>query len=251
MANLDKIAEYLDRHLNLGQIADWPTAMNGLQLANPGRVTKIAAAVDACAYTINAAIECGADLLIVHHGLFWSGAQPLTGGNYQKFKAAFSNDLAVYSAHLPLDVHPVLGNNALLCDALGLKKRVPFFFEKGQFIGFKAEVRLLRSELQARLVQVLGGPVHLCPGGPEQIRSLGVVTGGAGGEIKKAASEGVDTFITGEAPHWAFTAAEELGVNLFLGGHYATETFGVKALAAHLSRKYRLPWEFIDHPSGL
>ena len=251
MAHLKKITDYLGRTLKLDEIADWPTAMNGLQLANPGKVTKIAAAVDACGFTIEAAIKSGADLLIVHHGLFWSGAQPLTGGNYWKFKAAFANDLAIYSAHLPLDVHPALGNNALLCEALGIKKRTPFFFEKGQFIGYKSKVRLRRSELQERLAKVLGGPVHLCPGGPEIIRNLGVVTGGAGAEINKAASEGIDTFITGEGPHWSFTAAEELGVNLFLGGHYATETFGVKALAAHLSRKFRLPWEFIDHPTGL
>jgi len=251
MANLDKITRYIGKHLNLETVTDWPTAMNGLQVANPGNVTKIAAAVDACEFTINAAIEEGADLLLVHHGLFWNGAQPLTGANYRKFKAAFSNDLAIYSAHLPLDVHPVLGNNALLFDALGLKKRTPFFFEKGQFIGFKSAVRLRRSELQERLIRVLGGPVHLCPGGPEVIRSVGVVTGGAGSELKKAASEGVDTFITGEAPHWAFTMAEELGVNLFLGGHYATETFGVKALAEHISRKFGVPWTFIDHPSGL
>jgi len=251
MANLDKISRYISKHLKLDQVTDWTNAMNGLQVANAGNVTKIAAAVDACEATIKAAIEEGADLLLVHHGLFWNGAQPLTGANYRKYKAAFSNDLAVYSAHLPLDVHPLLGNNALLFKALGLKKPAPFFFEKGQFIGFKTEVRLHRSELEERLVQVLGGPVHVCPGGPELIRSVGIVTGGAGGEIKKAASEGVDTFITGEAPHWAFTGAEELGMNLFLGGHYATETFGVKALAAHLSGKFQIPWTFIDHPSGL
>ena len=251
MTSLKKITGYLDKHLRIAAVTDWPTALNGLQLANPGKVTKIAAAVDACPFTIDAAIEGGADLLIVHHGLFWGGAQPLTGGTYQKFRNAFANNLAIYSAHLPLDVHPVLGNNALLCEALGMKAKTPFLFEKGQFIGFKAKVRLNRAELQERLAKIVGGPVHLCPGGPELIRNLGVVTGGAGGEIHKAASEGVDTFITGEAPHWAFTAAEELGVNLMLGGHYATETFGVKALAAHLSKKFKLPWEFIDHPSGL
>lgn len=251
MATLDTITDYLAKSLKLKEITDWPNAMNGLQVANSGKVTKIAAAVDACEFTIQAAIQSGADLLLVHHGLFWSGAQPLTDANYRKFKAAFTNDLAIYSAHLPLDVHPTLGNNALLCDALGLKKKTPFFFEKGQHIGFKSSVRIDRADLQERLAQVLGHSIHLCPGGPEEIRTIGVVTGGAGAEIHKAASEGVDTFITGEAPHWAYTAAEELGVNLFLGGHYATETFGVKALAAHLSKKFRLPWAFIDHPTGL
>jgi len=251
MANLAKICAYLGKYLNVDQVADWPNAMNGLQVSNPGTVTKIAAAVDACEYTIHAAVEEGADLLIVHHGLFWNGAQPLTGTNYNKFKAAFTNDLAIYSAHLPLDVHPVVGNNALLFQALGLKKPLPFFFEKGQYIGCKASVKIGREELQNRFAKAVNGPVHLCPGGPEVIRKIGIVTGGAGSEVKKAASEGVDTFITGEAPHWAFTAAEELGVNLLLGGHYATETFGVKALAAHLSGRFKVPWTFIDHPTGL
>jgi dinuclear metal center YbgI/SA1388 family protein len=251
MATLENITKYLDDYLKLREVTDWPAAMNGLQIANSGKVTKIAAAVDANLYTIEAAIQSGADLLIVHHGLFWSGAQPLIGNNYRKFKAALANDLAIYSAHLPLDVHPVVGNNALLCQALAIKTKKPFFYEKGQFIGFKAEVKLEREELHSRLETALGGPVHVCPGGPELIRSVGVVTGGAGAEIAKAASEGVDTFITGEGPHWSYSAAEELGVNLFLGGHYATETFGVKALAAHLSKKLKLPWAFIDHPTGL
>ena len=102
-----------------------------------------------------------------------------------------------------------------------------------------------------RAEKALGSPVKLCPGGPKTARRIGVVTGGAGAEIFLAAREGMDTFITGEGPHWSYTAAEELGVNVIYGGHYATETFGVKALAAHLSRRFKLPWEFINHPTGL
>ncbi len=232
-------------------IADWPNALNGLQVENSGKVKKIGAAVDACEFSIRAAVERGVDLLIVHHGLFWSGVQPLTGASHRKIKIALDHDLAIYSAHLPLDVHPVVGNNALLCKALGFKKTTPFFFEKGRFIGLKTNATMKRAALVDRLEQTLGGPVKLCAGGPEKIARIGVVTGGAGAEVARAASEGVDTFITGEGPHHSYLLAEEQGVNLIYGGHYATEIFGVKALAAHLSKKFKLPWEFIDHPTGL
>lgn len=251
MAALKKITEYLDGYLKVAAITDWPQALNGLQVENSGRVTKIGAAVDACEYTLETAAKLGVDLLLVHHGLFWSGGQPWVGANFRKFKVALENGLAVYSAHLPLDLHPVLGNNALLCRALGFKKTAPFFFEKGAHIGLKTEMLMERGALVQKLEKAVGGPVRLCPGGPEKVRRIGVVTGGAGAEVAKAAAEGVDTFITGEGPHWTYTTAEELGVNLVYGGHYATETFGVKALAEHLGRKLKLPWCFIEHPTGL
>ena len=251
MASLHPIAAYLDRHLKIASVTDWPGALNGLQVENSGPVKKIGAAVDACEFTVCEAVKRKIDLLLVHHGLFWGGAQPVTGANFRRLAAAIEGGLAVYSAHLPLDMHPLLGNNTLLCKALGFKKTTPFFFEKGQFIGLQAHAPMSRTELRRRLEKALGSPVKLSPGGSEKVVRIGVVTGGAGAEVHKAAAEGVDTFITGEGPHHSAIAAEELGINLFYGGHYATETFGVKALAAHLSRKYRLPWEFIDHPTGL
>lgn len=251
MADVSNLTGYLDRYLKIKTIADWPNAFNGLQLGNDGRCRKIGAAVDACEPVIRAAAEMGIDFLLVHHGLFWSGVQLLTGAHRRKIKFALDHGVAIYSAHLPLDVHPVVGNNALLCKALGFKKTAPFFFEKNRFIGLKTEQGTDRDVLTRRVAVAVGSPVKLCPGGPQKARRIGVVTGGAGAEIYKAAGEGVDTFITGEGPHWSYTAAEELGVNVIYGGHYATETFGVKALAAHLSRRFKLPWEFIDHPTGL
>lgn len=242
----------MDRFLDLKNVADWPNALNGLQVENSGAVQKIGAAVDAGEPVIRTAAERGVNLLLVHHGLFWSGAQPLRDAFFRKIKIAIDHDMAIYSAHLPLDLHPRVGNNALLCRALGFQKTEPLFFEKGQFIGLKAKVSLTRAELVNRLEKALDGNlVRLCPGGPEHVSRVGVVTGGAGGEVAKAASEGVDTFITGEGPHHSFIAAEELGINVLLGGHYATETFGVKALAQHLSKRFGVPWEFIDHPTGL
>jgi dinuclear metal center YbgI/SA1388 family protein len=252
MASLRSIVEYLDRYLETEAIIDYPQASNGLQLENSGRVTKLGAAVDASAAVIGRAVEQGVTLLLVHHGLMWETHAPLfTGARYRKIKTAMERDLAVYSSHLPLDMHPVVGNAVQLCKAIGLTKCAPFFEWKGQALGLKATVSLTRDELARRLERALGCAPHLCAGGPGKTRRIGVVTGSAGAEVAQARAEGVDTFITGEGPHWSYIAAEELGMNVFYGGHYATETFGVKALAAHLAKRFRLPWEFIDHPTGL
>src|SRR5881394_3677376 len=249
--NLSHIVSYTDEHLRIREIEDWPNALNGLQVENSGAVTKIGAAVDASTRTIDLAIERGVNLLIVHHGLFWPGLQPIAGGRRRMLEQILHHDLALYSAHLPLDVHSVLGNNAQLAAALGLENTEPFFEAKGECIGLRINTQISRDELGSRLEKSLGGPVKMFASGPAETKSIGLITGGAGSEIYAVAREGIDTFITGEAPHWAAVAAEELGVNLLLGGHYATETFGVKALAAHLSDRFNLPWDFIDSPTGL
>lgn len=248
---LTTIVEYCDRILRTKEIGDYPGAANGLQVENRGGVSRIAATVDASLATIRLGIEAKADLLIVHHGLFWGPTHPWTGKRRELLGLLIENDLAVYSSHLPLDAHPQLGNNARLCAALGLKKLRPFFSSHGQNIGFQARQKISRRELARQLSEALGEKPKVIPGGKEICERIGVVTGGAGGELKQAAAEGVDTFITGEGPHWTYALAEELGVNVFYGGHYATETFGVKALAAELSRKFKVPWTFLDHPTGL
>ena len=249
--HLNEVVGYLDELLKIPLIGDYPNALIGLQVANSGGLSKVGGAVDACEAVIVEAAEAGVDFLLVHHGLFWGGLSPLTGASYRKTQALFEADMAVYSAHLPLDAHPLFGNNALLAKALGLENGEPFFEDFGGPIGWKFEAEISREVLRDLIEKAVGGPVHLAPGGPVVARKIGVVTGGAGGEIARAAKDGVDTFITGEGPHWSFTAAEELGINLFYAGHYATETFGVKALAAELSKKFALPWQFIDHPTGL
>ncbi|MEY2551576.1 MAG: hypothetical protein QOG12_1720 [Verrucomicrobiota bacterium] len=251
VAALSQIVSYADEHLRIREIDDWPNALNGLQVENSGPVTKIGAAVDASARSISTAIERGVNFLVVHHGLFWPGLQAISGGRRRMLEQIFRSDLALYSAHLPLDLHSVLGNNAQLAASLGFEHTEPFFEAKGQRIGLRLETQLSRDELATRLEQSLGGPVRIFATGPERTKSIGLITGGAGSEIYAVAREGIDTFVTGEAPHWAAVAAEELGINLLLGGHYATETFGVKALAAHLSERFSVPWEFIDSPTGL
>jgi dinuclear metal center YbgI/SA1388 family protein len=248
---LNEIVSYCDSYLRLSEIQDYENALNGLQLENSGKVKKIAAAVDVSSRALQECAKCGANLLIVHHGMFWPGLRPVTGALRQQLKFAFEKDLAIYSAHLPLDLHPEIGNNVLLMCALGFEESQAFFEEKGSLLGRRASATLALSELVVRLEKTVAGPVKTIASGPKNIRAIGVITGAAGSEIERVAGEGIDTFITGEAPHWAVIAAQELGINLLLGGHYATETFGVKALAAHLAKKFQLDWEFINLPTGL
>ena len=251
MISLSEIVNYTNDFLRIRQIGDWDNALNGLQIENSGGVTKIVAAVDASTRVLAAAAKQNVDLVIVHHGLFWPGLQPVTGVLRRQLELAFENNIALYSAHLPLDLHPKVGNNARLAAALGLRSNQPFFEEKGQKIGLKARASLPRDELDRKLQKALGGPVKSFMFGPKKTGTIGIITGGAGSEIYKVAQEGIDTFITGEAPHWAAVAADELGMNLLLGGHYATEVFGVKALAADLSKRFKIPWAFIDCPTGM
>lgn len=250
-ASLAHIVRHCDTLLRTAEVNDWDRAHNGLQVENDGRVTRIVAAVDASLATVRLAIAAKADLLLVHHGLFWSDTVPWTGKRRELQRLLIEHNLAIYSSHLPLDLHPKLGNNAQLAAALGLKRLRPFFLTKGQPIGLRADAKLSRDELVQRLARATGVAPKLLPGGAGECRRIGIVTGGAGAEVKQAAAEGVDTFITGEGPHWTFALAEELGVNVLYGGHYATETFGVKALAAHLAQKFHVPWTFVDHPTGL
>jgi dinuclear metal center YbgI/SA1388 family protein len=253
MADLTTIVSHLETLLRHRGFPDYPQAFNGLQLENSGKVGRIAAAVDACEPVIAEAVCRGAKLLVVHHGLMWDQhCFAFTGARYRKLRVAMEGDLAVFASHLPLDAHPTLGNSAQLAKAIGLRKSEPFFNYKTEPIGIRGELATDLENLVTRVRAVLGdAPMNLCAGGPKRVKRIGVITGGAGSEVAEIARSGVDTFITGEGPHWSYTAAEELGLNVIYGGHYATETFGVKAVAAHLAKKFRLPWEFIDHPTGL
>ena len=251
MTSLPEIVDYTNDFLRIREIGDWDNALNGLQIENSGDVTKIGVSVDASTRVLAAAAKQNVDLVIVHHGLFWQGLQPVTGALHRQLGLAFENNIALYSAHLPLDLHSDVGNNAQLAAALGLTSIQPFFEEKGQLVGVKACVSMPRNEVDRKLQKALTGPVKAFMFGPRKTGTIGIITGGAGSEIYKVAQEGIDTFITGEAPHWAAVAADELGMNLLLGGHYATEVFGVKALAAHLSKRFKIPWAFIDCPTGL
>jgi len=250
-SSLAQIVAWCERTLRIDEINDYDGAFNGLQVENSGTVTRVAAAVDASLATAELAASQGANLLVVHHGLFWNSRQPWTGANFRLARFVMENDLAVFSAHLPLDEHPKLGNNAQLCRCLGFSSLRPLFLARGRFLGFRTAQSISRQGLAAAIERAVGGKVTILAGGDPICRKIGVVTGGAGSELRLVAKEGVDTFITGEGPHWTYGLAEELGLNVFYAGHYRTETFGVKALAAEISKRFGVPWFFIDHPSGL
>ncbi len=249
--DLATLVAYLDDYLRVREVPDAPEAVNGLQVANAGKITRLAAAVDLCAATVAMATQQQADLLLVHHGLFWGGLKPLTGPVYRRAAGLIGGGIALYSAHLPLDLHPDVGNNAVLARQLGVAVRGTFGEEYGVRIGVWGELDVSRAALEQQLAAVLGARPRLMPFGPERVRRVGIVTGGAGSMIAQAASAGLDTYITGEGAHYTFFDAEELELNVFYAGHYATETVGVKALAAHLEARFGLPWSFLDHPTGL
>jgi len=200
---------------------------------------------------IEAAAAGGPGLLVVHHGMFWQGVQPVTGAFYRKLKIAMDAGLAIYSSHLPLDIHPEFGNNALMARGIGLINTEPFLDLKGQLVGLRGNWMGTRDDLAEILRNLVNGPVHVCPGGSEKILKVGLVTGGAGSEVAKVSAAGLDCFVTGEGPHWSYSLSEELGLNVFYCGHYATEIFGVKSICEKIAKSFELPWSFLNHPTGL
>lgn len=259
-ASLSEIADYLGGYLRIGEIPDEPAAVNGLQVENSGRVQRIVAAVDASQATIDGAANSGGRgaLLLVHHGLFWDGNQPLTGRRYRRIRALLEADAALYSAHIPLDVHPEVGNNVVLAERLGLSVEGWFGDYRGVPLGVwgRAPHGLeTRGALKSELARVLGShhpmPMHVIAGGPDHLGRIGIVTGAGGSMIRAARDAGLDTLVTGEGPHHTYFDAAEWGLNVIYAGHYATETLGVQALASHLGDRFDLPWDFHDHPTGL
>ncbi|MDP6504363.1 MAG: Nif3-like dinuclear metal center hexameric protein [Planctomycetota bacterium] len=248
---LTKLVTYLDDYLKTGEVPDHSGAHNGLQVEGRPTVKKIVAAVDGCRSTIEQAATLEADLLIVHHGFFWSGVQRFVGPVYQRYKTLFDSGISVYSSHLPLDAHPDVGNNHELARGLGLQVDAGFGDYEGLEIGVRCSADLARNELIERLDSLLGTPSNVLECGPLRVRQIGIVTGGGGSMVGEAADAGLDTLITGEGAHHNYHTAEEYGVNLILSGHYATETFGVRALARHIEEKFGIEWEFVEHPSGL
>ena len=248
---LVELARYLDNYLRVAAVGDAAEAVNGLQVANSGEVTRVGVAVDLNEATVRLAAEQGADLLLVHHGLFWGGLRPLTGRHYRRVAELLRHDIAVYSAHVPLDVHPDVGNNSVLARALGVTIRSAFGDHHGEAIGVWGDLAVPREALRDRLATLLGAAVKLMPFGPVTTQRVGIVTGSGGSLIRQAAEAGLDSYVTGEGVHHAYFDAEELGLNVYFAGHYATETVGVKALAEHLAARFGLPWVFLDHPTGL
>ena len=252
MADLREITEWLDRYLEIDAVPDYPGAYNGLQAECRSPIDRVAAATDATLGTIDGAAAAGAQLLLVHHGLFWGDPLPLTGVTYRRVHALFEADIALYSAHLPLDVHPEIGNNVLLAKALGLAVEGRFGTWRGELeLGVWAAADLPLNSFTDRVASACGAVPHVIAGGPGHVRRVGLVTGGGGAMIQQAHDEGLDTFVTGEGSHHHYHQAMELGLNVVFAGHYATETFGVRALAERLGETFGLESSFLDHPTGL
>ena len=257
MPRLEELVGYFDSELRTSEIPDFDAALNGLQLENSGRVTGIAAAVDYSARAIEGAVTAQANLLIVHHGMYWRGAERLVGVNLTKLSTALAGDLAVYSSHIPLDLHPELGNNAELARELRLNVDGAFGRYRNVEIGVTGPADMATRELFDRVSAFSAryATTAICtPAAIERrTRRWAIITGaGASPEtLAEARERGVDTLIVGEGPHHTAVDAMERGPVVIYGGHYATETLGVRALARRAGERFDIPWTFIDVPTGL
>jgi dinuclear metal center YbgI/SA1388 family protein len=247
----DALTEYLDRYLDLGSFASIDRSSNGLVVGGPDReIGKIAVAVDACLRSFDLAIDAGADLLLVHHGLFWGSPLPVTGSHYGRLKTLIDHRLDLYAAHLPLDAHPEVGNNAVMARLLGLSEIRPFATYKGKTLGFKGT--LGQPANAQTIARVLGfdRPVIL-PFGKQEIRTVGIVSGAASDDVHQAIAEQLDCFVTGVCDHEVYNDCAENGITMIGGGHYRSEVFGVQALADHLHRQFGLETVFVGESTGL
>ncbi|MBN1178517.1 MAG: Nif3-like dinuclear metal center hexameric protein [Anaerolineae bacterium] len=248
----DELVAYLNEYLEIEKFDD--TSQNGLQVEGPQEVTRLAFAVDACQASFEAAVAAGAQLLIVHHGLFWSTSLCLVGPHFRRVKTLIEGRCGLYGAHLPIDAHPDIGNNAELARLLRLEDRIPFGAYHGSQIGFAGTLNppLDMPALIGRLIEALGTPpIRVLAHGPEQAHRVGCISGGAAMMTNQVDAAGLDTYVTGETDHTSFHEAAERGVNVLFFGHYATETLGVKALERHLKARFGLETAFLDVPTGM
>jgi dinuclear metal center YbgI/SA1388 family protein len=250
----DVVARY-DERLGTADYADLDTSPNGLQVGpEEAAVDHVAFAVDAVAATAEAAVDAGTDLLVTHHGIVWGDIERVTGRNYGRIAPLVANDVALYVSHLPLDGHQELGNGAGVTEHLGLDDREPFGELGPEYVGQRgtAPEPFSRAALRDRLDELDQGgrSTQVLDFGPEEIREVGVVTGAGADWLDEAAAAGLDALVTGEGKQKHYHEAREAGVNVFLAGHYATETFGVRRLQA-LAEEWGLETTYIDHPTGL
>lgn len=249
MVSRDMIVKYLDEYLRNGSIKD--SSSNGLQVAGAEQVSKVGLAVDASLEAYELAVKSGCQMLIVHHGLIWNGIKYVTGNNYRHIKYLMDSDLNLFASHLPLDMHPLVGNNMVLANQLGLRKTSACFNYKGIDIGYRGELAkpLTTKQIVARLASAIGGQQVVLPFGKRLNTTVGIVSGGASDMVTNAIDMGLDCYITGESAHHNHLQAKENGINVIFGGHYQTETGGVKAVGELLKKKFKVQTVFIDVPT--
>ena len=246
----DELVAWLDRTL---AIADWTDkSLNGLQVEGRSEVSRVALATDAALATFEAAATGGAQFLVVHHGLFWGAPEPITGPLRARIAALFDAGISLYAAHLPLDAHPGLGNNAVLARLLDLIEVEPFGTYHGRDIGVRGRLAepVDLPVLAARLEALLGARPDVLAFGASSVERVAIVSGAAATLIPDAARAGVDAFVTGETSHVAWHVAREHRLNVVFAGHYATETVGVRALGERLAAELGLETLFLDAPTG-
>jgi dinuclear metal center YbgI/SA1388 family protein len=247
MPTLDAIVRFLDRELKVGAFQD--SSHNGLQVANPGAVRKICCGVDASLQFFQEACRRGADLLICHHGISWDDSlKRITEINYGRLAFLIQHNLALYACHIPLDAHPRYGNNIQICRALKLRRIRKFGNYHGQVIGFAGELprTMPYADFKKLAERICGNRIRSLDFGRRQVRTVAVVSGGAGDLIAEAGQKRFDVYLSGEPQLLAYHLAQEYRINAIFAGHYATETFGVRALAKLLRQRFKIPAEFID-----
>lgn len=238
---------------------DFPSdpSRNGIQIENSDvnnkEIKKVAFAVDACVATAKKASEMNADVLVVHHGLFWGDCQPITGNFYKRIKAFLDNDLALIAYHIPLDANDPYGNNYGIANALNMKKLEGFGSWRGMMLGVKGELKeeLTAKELGKLIEETLHTKCNVLNFGKEKIKTLGIISGGAGEDVEQAVEEGLDAYVTGEFAHEQYHYALENNINVISGGHYGTETVGVSLLKNKVEKELGLETCFINIPTGL
>ncbi len=250
--NRDELIRYLDSYLEIDAFSSFDYSLNGLVVGDPEQrdIKRISIAVDASLLTFKEAVKRKSDLLIVHHGLYWGAPIAITGAHFRRIKTLLDAKMSLYAAHLPLDAHPEVGNNAQMAKILGLEEVEAFAPYRGVAIGFKGTFAAPKQI--DWICEKLGfdDPVILAHGKTE-VRSVGIVSGGASDNLSSAIAEELDLFITGEIKHEAYHEALEHQVSMIGGGHYRTEVFGVQALGEHLKERFGLSVEFITDPTGL
>ena len=247
MAKLDKIVEFLDSELLSQNVED--SSNNGLQVENSGKVTGAVCGVDASLEFFTAARDRGADLLVCHHGISWGDSlKQITGINYRRLRFLLENDMALYACHLPLDMHPRYGNNARLAEAFNLQNCRPFGLHGGAMVGLAGNLDkpVNYAQFKETVRAVVGREPQTMDFAKQTVQTVAVVSGGAAEDTEEAARQGIDVYVSGEPALQAYVVARDYGINAIFAGHYATETFGVKALDEILKDRFGIKTEFID-----
>ena len=252
MAQLSDVISYLDELLAIGDFQDY--GPNGLQVPGTGEVSRVVTGVSANLELFEQASKLGAQLVVAHHGLFWDfHPRSVTPAMKERLRLLFDRDMSLAGYHLPLDAHPEVGNNALICAALGLERAESFGEHRGQSVGFvgRSSEGIAFDELRDRCAQAFGQEPFVWDAGPDTVHSVGIVSGAAASSFTEAIALDLDAFLTGEPAEHVMADARESGTHFIAGGHYATETFGVRRLGELLAGAFGVEHHFVEVPNPI